>query len=207
MMLIICILLCCKNIFLEYHHVTDAGYSNYSEAQNDWSYQDRGLSFLTENLSGCILCLTLAPSVFLSHAHFVANLPNWGWKADKPDGLSFSGSDLSCHWWYTLAHGPCASAQMGTETWKGHKTFSSSNPGIKKKKKGSMSNGIKAYFHTEHNKRVWVPLSLFFSDEFWIGHQINLMRSSQEIITYHLTEWEPMAGFCITVWDSESIWL
>lgn len=25
---------------------------------------------------------------------------------------------------------------------------------LKKKKKGSMSNGIKAYFHTEHNKRV-----------------------------------------------------
>lgn len=31
-------------IFLEYHHVTDTGYSNYSEAQNDSSYQYRGLT-------------------------------------------------------------------------------------------------------------------------------------------------------------------
>lgn len=42
----VCIVLCCKNIaiFLEYDHVTDAGYSNYSEAQNDSSDQDSRLT-------------------------------------------------------------------------------------------------------------------------------------------------------------------
>lgn len=47
-MLIRCIVLCGKKkitTFLDDHHVTDAGSSNYSEAQNESSYQDGGVNW------------------------------------------------------------------------------------------------------------------------------------------------------------------
>lgn len=130
-----------------------------------------------KHLCGRTLCLTPAPSVSFSRVWaFVATSSEWCWKADIPDGLSFSGSDLWCHWWYRRARGPCANAQMGTETWRGHKTFSSWNPVTGKKWVWVIS--IKAYCFIGHSKRAWA--SIWFSDECRIRPRINLMRSSQE---------------------------
>lgn len=129
-------------------------------------------------------------------------------RADVPDGLSSSGSGLWCHWWHTLARGPCAGARTGMETWRGRKTSSCWNPGGQKRKrmhKAVEKKAIKTwsilwnYDNTAGASTISEPFG-------WVLYKRTLMTLVTEVRTGIISHHTQIQGN-LTVRGSNSIWL